>query len=166
MFPANVFKMFLIYAQLAHCQHIDPYWGTLQVHESGLRNMPTTLQQLVYPSCTHQNICQEYFGNIGWEHSECYWWLHIGNMMRLHLRCAWNVFGGNILGKWQGYIPNVLEMCLVETWWAKCSCSCHVPEMFPPVPGALAPSVTNSMACSCFSCFSQSSWPPVGAVTR
>ena len=77
--------------------------------------------------------CQEHVKITFQMCMRCSQWEYVRRMVWLHSECTWNVPGGNMLGTWQGYIPNVHEMWLTETSQVNSSCPFNVPDMFLPV---------------------------------
>ena len=52
-------------------------------------------KQAMYSPCSHLCTTQKHFVNICEHQSNCYWWIHVGKMLRLHLECEQNVSGRN-----------------------------------------------------------------------
>ena len=97
-------------------QHVPPVHnaGTLQEHLS------TTIQlSLAITLQAHVDVTFQM-----WQ--KCYWWSHCRQMLRLHLKCEWNVSGRNI----------------GRTLWQSLKCSQHVNTRFHrPLPPVLSVAV-------------------------
>jgi len=80
-----------------------------------------------------QTVGEPQVPHFGVMYLEYVYWVSVGNMLKLHSKCAWNLFGRNSLGTCYSYIQNVHKMYLVGTCQRNGSCPFNVPDMFPPV---------------------------------
>ena len=77
--------------------------GILCEHAARFENIEsawqTSEQHVGHIGTSFLNMCWEHFGNILDNILNVIWWIHAGNMLRLHSRCTPDVIGGYIGGK-------------------------------------------------------------------
>jgi len=115
------------------------FWCAQHIVHSFAMYLQYTQNEVRVPTIYSLDTCQEYFWKHLWAHFECYWWSHVGYMLRLYSRYTPNVIGGYIWVTCWGYIPNVPQMWLVDTLGGKWSRACNLPKMFSLVSRAPRP---------------------------